>query len=216
MRRTALRFVIVAWFVGLGVSPSLAQDQTQPPARQDADRPGSPRTVSMTIRVRPDDLVKAAQDLARMVRDGSAVGVPFLEELSRAISAEVAVAREAPAADAASLRMSSDAWVRRSPNGDLRKPSPSARARDTAQATAPSASGESLVTTCAAAMATLAGHAAAIKNSAEALAGKLPDDRAAAFAEAVSQARSVATELTRAAHAAYAQARKTDPVPPTR
>jgi hypothetical protein len=216
MRYTALRFALVAWLVGLWISPALAQNRTQPPASQGADRPGAPGTVSMTVRVRPDDLVKAAQDLARMVRDGSMVGVPFLQELSRAISAEVAVERDVPAGDAPSLRMSSDAWARRSPAADLRKPTPSAGARLSDPAAVPSASSQSIGTTFAAVMATLAGHAAAIRSGAASLAGQLPDDKAAALAGAASQVRITATAVARSAQAAYANSRNADPVPSKR
>ena len=216
MRRTTVRLAIVATLVGLGTSSALAQGTIPPRAAQDANRPNSLPTVSMTLRVRTDALVKAAQDLRQMVRDGSMVGVPFLQELSHAISAEVAVEREAPATEGTSLRVSSDDWVRRTQGGLLGTPSPSAHARAADFAATPQAVSQPPATTYAAAMTTLAGQAAAIKSSAEAFAGKLPDDKAAAFAEVVSQARSVATELARMAQAAYTQARKTDPAPPKR
>lgn len=211
MERIAAWFGIVTLFVGVGLSPALAQDRPLTPARQDAVQPGSGRTLSLTVRLRPGDLVKAATDLARMVSSGSMVGVPFIQNLSRALSAEVAMENGATGADASVYRMSSDAWVRRSQaeGSTTTPPGPDSRAK--ARTNAPAESQLSIDAKYATVMAIVGNHAAAITSGAEALRGKLPDDRSAALDKLISQARTVAGELARTAQAAYDQVRKNNP-----
>ena len=216
MGRIALWFAIVTSFMGIGLSPALAQDRARTPASQDAVQPGSGRTLSLTVRLRPGDLMQAATDLARMVSSGSMVGVPFIQDLSRAISAEVSMENGATGADASVYRMSSDAWLRRPQAEGSTKTPPGPESRAKAQANAPAESQSSIDAKYATVMAIVGSHAAAITSGAEALRGKLPDDQSAAIDKVISQARTVTGELARTAQAAYDQVRKNTPTSPKR
>ena len=214
MGRIAVWFAIVTLFVGFGLSPALAQDRARTPAGQDAVQPGSGRTLSLTVRLRPGDLVKAAADLTRMVSSGSMVGVPFIQNLSRALSAEVAMENGATGAEASVYRMSSDAWLRRPQSeGSSKTPQvPDSRAK--AQANDPAESQLSIDAKYATVMAIVGSHAAAITSGAEALRGKLSDDRSTTLDKIISQARTAAGELAHPAQAAYEKVRKDNPISP--
>ena len=216
MGRIAGWFVIVTLFVGVGRSPALAQDRAPTPVRQEAAQPGSGRTLSLTVRLRPGDLVKAASDLARMVSSGSMVGVPFIQDLARALSAEVAMENGATGADASVFRISSDAWVRRPQSeGSSKAPQvPDSRAK--AQANDPAGSQSSIDAKYATVMAIVGSHAAAITSGAEALRGKLSDDQSTTLDKIISQARTAAGELARTAQTAYEKVRKDNHTSPKR
>lgn len=163
-----------------------------PASAAPADMPGAQdgqateRSVSLVIRVRPDQLKKAVADLAQMVQGGEALGLPWLKQAFGAISAEIIVEDEAASGSTSTaFRASSAGWVGRDSTGTVH--------RDAQASTGPVPPEPAGTSTpwidprYATAAAIIGRHAAAIRDGASALMDSLPADQAGDLRQQIQQ-----------------------------
>lgn len=167
-----------------------------------ADRPqggnDTERSVSLVIRVKPDQLKKVAVDLAEMVRGGQSVGLPWLKEAFGAISAEIVVEDVEPGGGASTaFRASSAGWTGPGRGNAIAAPGGPSEGREPTARTSGQGATPAIDPHYATAAAIIGRHASAIRDGAAALMETLPADQAAELRSQLEQLATTAGSLGR-------------------
>ncbi|MEW5981160.1 MAG: hypothetical protein AB1806_02180 [Acidobacteriota bacterium] len=189
MRHLAAVLVLVPL---LAPGPQAQAQSTAGVQRQDTQR-----SVSLVLRVKPDQLRKAASDLAHMVQGGESLGLPWLKEAFGSISAEIVVEDADPSGGTlTAFRASSAGWIgtERAAAGPVRDDGHSAGARNARGDDRPTAPAHRYAT----AAAIIGRHAMAIRDGASALVDSLPADKAAELRQQLEQLTTSAGTIGRA------------------
>lgn len=194
MRHLSAGLAVLTLLAGSTYASAMALPGQSAPAEQAAQaaKPDTERTVSLVIRVRPEQIKKVAGDLAQMVQGGESLGLPWLKQAFGSITAEVVIEDEAASGEASTaFRASSDGWVGRSRS----ESQPPQQAGGFAGGGTGTAGGVSAETRYATAMAIIGQHAAAIRDGAVALMDKLPEDKAAELRRQIQQLTAATGEI---------------------